>query len=78
MCSLMCLSAVQLHAVLDAARAHHAELTFIAEHMPQYLPGQTARPSGYLLSQKASHSLTRLSPSIKEHLRSSPLTHCAF
>lgn len=48
-------SAVQLHAVLDAARAHHAELTFIAEHLPQYLPGQTARPSGHLLSEKASH-----------------------
>ncbi len=53
-----CWSAMQLHAVLDAARAHHAELTFIAEHLPQYLPGQTARPSGDLPSHVASLLLT--------------------
>ena len=40
------MSALQLHAVLEAARAHHAELTFIAENLPQYLPGQATRPSG--------------------------------
>lgn len=51
---------MQLHAVLDAARGHHAELTFIAENLPQYLPGQAARPSGELLHAIQAAPMSRI------------------
>ena len=37
---------MQLHAVLEAVGAQHAELSFVADNLPQYLPGKGARPSG--------------------------------
>ena len=37
---------LQLQSVLRAAEAHHTELTFVADNLPQFLPGPSSRPSG--------------------------------
>ncbi|CAK0765078.1 hypothetical protein CVIRNUC_003222 [Coccomyxa viridis] len=46
----------KLQEVLRAAEAHHKELAFVAENLPQYLPGPSSRPSGPVTRSAAAAS----------------------